>query len=179
MLIIIEGPDGSGKSTLAKTISEKFGFEYYKENLTYEQRLNPNYDGFKHYFELIEYMHLSNKNLVCDRLHLGEFVNPLIYKDGRDPLTLEQIEQVEFSIKNNSILIGAIADKNFIIDSLNFRGDDVAKKENIKYMSFLYLLIFELSTIKNKIFWDIYNDKNYIKIFTELEKKLKILNKTK
>jgi hypothetical protein len=177
MLIVIEGPDGCGKSTLAQKISENFDFKYYKEVLTYAERLDSNYNGYEHYFKLVEYMILSRENYVCDRLHLGEFVNPLIYKDGRDPLTLEQIEQIEFGIKSNSILISAIASEDFINDTLNNRGDDIAKKDNIKYMIFLYSFIFNLSTIENKINWDVSLDKNYIKIFTEIDKKIKILNR--
>lgn len=179
MLIIVEGPDGSGKTTLVKKISEKFNFEYYKEILTYDQRLDPNYNGFKYYFELLETLKFSDKNYVCDRLHLGDFVNPLIYKDGRDPLTIEEIEEIEFSIRESSILIGAIADVNFVKDSLSNRGDEIAVSQNIKYMNYLYRLGFNFSTIKNKILWDVSLDKNYIKIFTELEKKLKFLNKIK
>lgn len=179
MLIIIEGPDGSGKSTLAKNISEKYNFDYFKESLSYQERLKSDYDGYTHYFELLEYLRFSNKNIVCDRLHLGEFVNPLIYKDGRNPLTVEQINEIEFSILNESILINAIPSIDFINDSLKTRGDDVAKVDNIKYMIFLYSLIFNLSTIKNKIEWDVSKDKNYEKIFSEIDKKIKILNKIK
>ena len=177
MLIIVEGADGSGKTTLVKKISEKFNFEYYKESLTYHQRLSSDYNGYQHYFELLEMLKFSNKNYVCDRLHLGDFVNPLIYKDGRDPLTIDQIEQIEFSVKESAILIGAIADQNFIRDSLSIRGDDVAEPQNIKYMNYLYKLAFDFSTIKNKILWDVSLDKNYLKIFAELEKKIKFLNK--
>jgi adenylate kinase family enzyme len=179
MLIIIEGPDGSGKTTLTKKIIEKFNFQYYKENLTYHQRLLPDYNGYKHYFELLEMLRFSDKDYVCDRLHLGDFVNPLIYKDGRDPLTIEEIEQIEFGIRDNTILIGAIADQKFIRDSLSVRGDDVAQPQNIKYMNYLYKLAYDFSTIKNKILWDVSQDKNYLKIFSELEKKLKFLNKIK
>lgn len=177
MLIIVEGPDGSGKTTLVKKISEKFKFEYYKESLSYKERLSPSYDGYKHYFELLEMLRFSNKDYVCDRLHLGDFVNPIIYKDGRDPLTFEQINEIEFSITDEAILIGAIADPNFIRDSLSIRGDDVAEPQNIKYMNFLYKMAFDFSTIKNKFLWDVSQDKNYIKIFEELEKKLKFFNR--
>lgn len=170
MLIIIEGPDGCGKTTLAKKISQKYNFEYYKENLTYHQRLSSDYNGYKHYFELLEMLRLSGKNYVCDRLHLGDFVNPLIYKDGRDPLTVAQIKEIEMCIKDDSLLIASIADYKFVIESLSIRGDDIAEPKNIKYMSFLYKLAFDFSTIKNKILWDVSQDKNYIKIFEKLEK---------
>jgi adenylate kinase family enzyme len=177
MLIIIEGSDGCGKTSLVKKISEKYGIKPYKESLTYHERLLPKYDGYKHYFELLEMLRFSDQDHVCDRLHLGDFVNPLIYKDGRDPLTIEQIKEIEFSIKEHSILIGAIADPNFIRDSLSIRGDDVAEPKNIKYMNYLYKMAFDFSTIKNKILWDVSQDKNYIKIFTELEKFLKFFNR--
>lgn len=170
MLIIVEGPDGCGKTTLAKKISEKFNFEYYKESLSYNQRLSSDYNGYKHYFELLEMLRLSGKNYVCDRLHLGDFVNPLIYKDGREPLTINQIHEIELCIKEESILIGSIADYKFIVESLSIRGDDVAEPKNIKYMSYLYKLAFDFSTIKNKFLWDVSEDKNYIKIFEKIEK---------
>jgi hypothetical protein len=44
-------------------------------------------------------------------------------------------------------------------------------------MNYLYKMAFDFSTINNKILWDVSQDKNYIKIFTELEKFLKFFNR--
>jgi Cdc6-like AAA superfamily ATPase len=174
MIIIVEGTDGVGKTTLTKEIAKTFNFKYYKEDITYQQRLSSDYNGFEHYFKLLQSLYLSNENIICDRLHLGEFVNPLIYKDGRDPLTVKEISEIEFHIRDNAILIGCFTDIEFIKNSLIVRGDDIAKVENIKYMTFLYdLVINDISTIKNKILWDLQKDRYYDKIF----EKIKILLK--
>lgn len=169
MIIIVEGTDGTGKSTLCKKISQHYDIKYFKETLSYEERLSPEYDGFTHYFKLVNMIYHSKEKMVCDRLHLGEFVNPIIYKDGRKPLTIKEISEIEFPIQDESILISTTSNNNFIRNSLTSRGDDVAKIENIDYMKFLYEHVTELSTIKNKINWDPSEDINYKKIFEKLD----------
>ena len=169
MIIIVEGTDGTGKSTLCKKIAEQYNISYYKEKLSYEERLSSDYDGFTHYFKLVNMIYHSKEKMVCDRLHLGEFVNPIIYKDGRKPLTIKEISEIEFPIQDEAILISTTSSDNFIRNSLSVRGDDVAKVENIKYMKFLYEHVSQLSSIKNKINWDPLEDINYNKIFQKLD----------
>ena len=169
MMIIVEGPDGTGKTTLCKKIAEKYSIKYYKESLSYQERLSPDYDGYFHYFELVNMIYHSKEKMVCDRLHLGEFVNPLIYKDGRRPLTIKEINEIEFSVQDEAILISTTSNDDFIYNSLQNRGDDVAKTENVRYMKFLYDHITELSNIKNKIIWDPSEDIDYKKIFKKLD----------
>ena len=169
MIIIVEGTDGTGKSTLCKKIAKHYNITYYKEKLSYEERLSSDYDGFTHYFKLVNMIYHSREKIVCDRLHLGEFVNPIIYKDGRKPLTIKEISEIEFPIQDESILISTTSSDSFIRNSLSVRGDDVAKVENIRYMKFLYEHVTELSSIKNKILWDPLEDINYNKIFQKLD----------
>ena len=169
MIIIVEGTDGTGKSTLCKKIAEHNNITYYKEKLSYEERLSSDYDGFTHYFKLVNMIYHSKEKMVCDRLHLGEFVNPIVYKDGRKPLTIKEISEIEFPIQDESILISTTSSDSFIRNSLSVRGDDVAKIENIRYMKFLYEHVTELSSIKNKILWDPLEDINYNKIFQKLD----------
>ena len=54
MIIIVEGTDGVGKTTLTKEIAKTFNFKYYKEDITYQQRLSSDYNGFEHYFKLLQ-----------------------------------------------------------------------------------------------------------------------------
>lgn len=165
MVIIIEGCDATGKTSLAKHIEQKFSFLYYKEPLSYQERLSPSYNSFNHYFELADYLIKRHENFICDRLHLGDAVNPIVRKDGRTPLSLEQIKEIEFPFnENNCILILSSTSLNFIINGFKSRGEDVAQEKDIKYLQYLYNLFFNLSTIKNKYIFNVENDSDYSKI---------------
>jgi len=81
--IVIEGVDGTGKSTLAKLAVEKFGFEYRHLGVP-----EPGEDLFRTYLNhLIE---ARSKNIVFDRLHLGEVPYGNIMR-GKSLITWDEV----------------------------------------------------------------------------------------
>ena len=169
--IYIEGSDGNGKSSLVEWINKTFNYNIFKEQLLYRDRLNVNYNGYFYYKDLLNNL---PDNCVIDRLHIGEAVNPIIRKDGRNPLTLKQIHDIEKPIKNRTLLITCLTDEDVVANTFQTRGEDVAKIEDIKYLAYLYRHFHDLSSIENKIVFDYLKDKNYEKIKTEIESFLKI-----
>lgn len=168
--ILIESHDGAGKTSLAEYISKTFNLDIYKESLSYQDRLKPEYNGYTHYKKLVKTL---PKNIVIDRLHIGEAVNPIIRKDGRKPLTLEQIHDIETSIKERTLLITCLTDERVVENTFKTRGEDVAKAEDIKYLAYLYHHFHQLSSIKNKIVFNYLEDMSYQKIKKQIEDFLK------
>ena len=168
--ILIESHDGAGKSSLADFISKTFNLDIYKESLSYRDRLKADYDGYIHYKNLIKTL---PKNVVIDRLHIGEAVNPIIRKDGRKPLTIDQIHDIEDPIKNQTLMITCLVDEHTVANTFRTRGEDVAKIEDIQYLAYLYRHFHNLSSIKNKIIFNYLEDMNYIKIKKQIEDFLK------
>lgn len=159
--ILIEGADCNGKSSLVEYISKTFKFDIYKESLSYYDRLKPDYDGYIHYKKLVKTL---PKDVVVDRLHIGEAVNPIVRKDGRKPLTLDQIHDIERDIKRKTLLITCLTDEKVVEHTFKTRGEDVAKVEDIKYLAYLYRHFHDLSSIENKIVFNYLEDMDYVKI---------------
>lgn len=159
--ILIESHDGAGKTSLAEYISKTFDLDIYKESLSYQDRLKSDYDGYTHYKKLVKTL---PKNAVIDRLHIGEAVNPIIRKDGRKPLTLSQIHDIEREIKERTLLITCLTDEKTVENTFKTRGEDVAKVEDIKYLAYLYRHFHDLSSIENKIVFNYLEDMDYVKI---------------
>jgi thymidylate kinase len=164
--IICEGCDGNGKSSLVEWISKTYGYKLYKEQMMYKDRLASNYNGYFYYKDLVK--NLPN-NSVIDRFHIGEAVNPIIRKDGRNPLTMDQIISIEEEIKNQTFLITCITEEEVVKKTFETRGEDVAKIEDIKYLNYLYGHFHNLSSIKNKFIFDYMKDKNYDNIKTKID----------
>ena len=169
--IYIDSSDGSGKSSLADWISKTFDMPIFKEQLAYRDRLNDSYNGYLYYKDLLNNL---PDNCVIDRLHIGEAVNPIIRKDGRIPLTLKQIHDIEKPIKSRTLFITCFTDETVMANTFRTRGEDVAKTEDIKYLNYLYKHFHDLSSIENKIIFNYLEDKNYEKIKIQIESFLKI-----
>lgn len=156
--IIIEGCDGNGKSSLVEWISKTYDYKLYKEQMMYKDRLAVSYNGYFYYKDLVK--NLPNSSVI-DRFHIGEAVNPIVRKDGRNPLTLSQIHEIEKEIKNQTLLITCITDIEVVKKTFETRGEDVAKIEDIKYLNYLYGHFHQLSSIRDKVIFDYMQDKNY------------------
>ena len=142
MIILLEGPDCAGKTTLARHIEKKFGFSYFKESLSYQERLSFGYDSFVHYEDTIkqirDYIKNQKKYVVCDRFHLGEIVNPIIRKDGRRPLTHFEIKQLEKDfLRDSCLLISCLPPISFMKEKYATRGEDVASVYDIQYLLYM------------------------------------------
>jgi len=164
-IIIVEGPDCCGKSTLVEAIQkQEKGIQYFKEDLKYQDRLDPNYNGTEYYRKLAldlsrDFKHYS---LVIDRFHIGEFVNPIVRKDGRAPLDFRTFRQINdiLSFNHDVTLVTCLADDRFIRKAITERGEDIAEEKDFKYLKYLYELGAENSFIKKRI---IYNAAEYTK----------------
>lgn len=162
-LIICEGVDASGKSTLVEHLKKR-DYEYFKESLAYKDRLSPGYDGYLHYFQTVSNLSQTRNKFVCDRLYIGEAVNPIIRKDGRKPLTTKEIHEIEKPIIDSALLITTKPSTLFVETAFKVRGEDVAKIEDIPYLLYLYEHFHDLSSLKHKYIFNVEKDMNYKKI---------------
>jgi hypothetical protein len=95
-IIVIEGADGTGKTTLARAL-EKCGFEYRHQG-------PPAGDPFEVYTR--ELLSARGKDVVFDRLHVGELVYGPVMR-GRSLITVEQLRLLNrllFSLGGKVIL---------------------------------------------------------------------------
>jgi hypothetical protein len=161
MIILVEGPDCAGKSTLVKHLSAKFHFNEYKESLSYKDRLLPSYNGYDHYMSLTKTLLEDKKNYIIDRFHIGEVVNPIIRKDGRNPLSVSQMIDIEKKLGRETMIINCAPSEEFIKKAFKERGEEVAKEEDIKYLLHLYQLFFYVSSIPTKYEYSLEKDPNY------------------
>lgn len=146
-MIIIEGCDATGKSTLAKWLANELNFEYFK-------------DGF-HRLGVEYYINNSlNKstNIVSDRFHLGEYVYPVIKKDGRKPLELWEQWMIEnILLSKKSMLILCHTSVSNIYRNFDVRGEDFITKENIGPVCSLFIERYSASILPKITFdytWD-------------------------
>ena len=159
--IIVEGADLNGKSSIVDWINRTYNYQIYKEDMPYKSRLNADYNGYLYYKKLVE--NLPDQSVI-DRFHIGEAVNPIVRKDGRNPLTWDEIISIEKNIRNQTLLITCITDQETIKNNFLTRGEEIAKLEDFKYLNYLYAHFHELSSINNKVIFNYMNDKNYDKI---------------
>lgn len=150
MIIIIEGPNGVGKTTLCNTLLKEYNLKYIKLPIP----KNGVYDYIKWSIQL--------NNCLIDRFHLGEYVYPILMKDGRIPLTIWQQHLVEYILKlKNTILIYCNTDYNFKLFTFKTRGEDFVNESQIIEESNLFDITFN-NSILNKIKVDIIYEKNVL-----------------
>jgi thymidylate kinase len=143
-MIIIEGCDATGKTTLAKELAEKLNFDYFKDGF---HRL-----GVKYYLNTAK---AKDQNTICDRFHLGEYVYPIIKKDGRIPLTKAQQFLIEKELLiNKSVLIYCETSKDFIANKFDTRGEDFVVKNDINQIISLFRERVEISLLP-KFYFDV------------------------
>lgn len=130
-MIVIEGCDGTGKTTLAKNLASLLRLEYVHE-------LTPNgKDNFEYYLQRA--LELPRESVV-DRFHLGEYVYPLLKKDGRVPLESWQQHVIErVLLAKGTVLIHARpVDTQRIRDVVHERGDDYVTVDEVTEISALF-----------------------------------------
>lgn len=86
-IVVLEGPDGGGKTTLAQSLVKNHGYRY-----VHVTAPKPGEDVLNTYATLLYAAHKDGKDIVFDRLHLGEFVYGDIFRGsnslGREGLHL-------------------------------------------------------------------------------------------
>ncbi len=117
-MIIVEGANGTGKSTLSKILMKELGLRYHKEQLTRESVKKLTFEKYVHDANLLD------QDLLLDRFHLGQYVYPKVYKDGREPLSAVEQQTVERILMNRgAILIYCDASYDFIKRTYDTRGE--------------------------------------------------------
>ncbi|MDD5651146.1 MAG: AAA family ATPase [Candidatus Nanoarchaeia archaeon] len=137
MLIILEGPNGVGKTTLAKQLVKQYNLKYIKES-------KPN-GGAQYYLEKA----LEYDDAVVDRFHLGEYVYPMLKKDGRDALLLWQQHLIERILQiKGAILLYCNTSFDFKKNIFETRGEDYVNVNEIEKEENYFNICFERSILQ-------------------------------
>lgn len=161
MLIIFEGIDNVGKSTQIQLLRNYFA----KQDKVFITHHSSNYKGVssekhqeltkKEYSEIFKYCRFTD--IICDRLHGGEYVYGQIYRNYKNPEFVFELEKNEkINLLNNVFLIILIdKPKNAVKrdDGLSFSIDLNKKQKEID----LFKEFYKKSNIKNKLLIDINN----------------------
>lgn len=121
MIIHCSGMDCTGKSTICKKLSEllKCPIQHFDKPKDLD-------DGKKQYFDFQKNIN-SNKNIICDRYHDGEYIYAPLYR-GYEADYLHEFEN-ELR-KSPYLFVNTIASLNTIIERIKTRGEDFVKEEH-------------------------------------------------
>lgn len=172
MLIVFEGIDNVGKSTQIKNLKDYFAKKYGKVFINHH---SSNYSGIspeehqklasKEYLQIFKFSKFSD--IICDRLHGGEYVYGKIYRNYENPDYVFDLEVEEkMNLKNDSFLIVLIDEPENVIkrdDGLSFSTELDKKKIEIQR----FVEFFAKSKIKNKLLINISN-KDINQVFNEI-----------
>lgn len=122
MIIHTAGCDCSGKSTLVKGLSQKLNYP-----TKHFDKPNDLEDGKKQYFDFIN---SHNGDIVCDRLHDGEWIYAPLYR-GYEGNYLHEFER-ELIKKHNYLFVYVKAKLDTIIKRARNRGEDFVKEEHFQ-----------------------------------------------
>lgn len=131
-IINATGQDGVGKSTIVKGLSELTGWE----NIHFDKPRDMK-DGKQQYFSFADKMNNDiSKNIICDRLHEGEWVYAPLYR-GYKADYMREFER-EIIQKHNFLLVYVKASLNTIIERTRIRGEDFVKEEDFQTVRNLF-----------------------------------------
>lgn len=126
MILMISGCDGTGKTTIVKALSEKLGWE--TKHFDKPKDLE---DGKRQYFNFAKMMNEQpNKNIICDRLHDGEWVYAPLFR-GYKADYMREFER-EITSTHNILFVYVKASLDTIIDRTRKRGEDFVKEEQFQ-----------------------------------------------
>lgn len=151
-ILAVTGCDGVGKSTLVTELSKALGYETKHFDKPKDME-----DGKKQYFEFAKDMNNDpSKNIICDRLHEGEWVYAPLYRG----YTADYMREFEREIvkKHNYLQVYVKAELDTIIERTRKRGEDFVKEEHFKtvldyfdkYMNEMALPYIEIDTTNSK-----------------------------
>ena len=170
MLIIFEGIDNVGKSTQIRKLKNYFA----KKDKVFLNHCSSNYSGIspekhkeltsKEYLQVFKYSKFTD--IICDRLHGGEYVYSPIYRQYSGDFVFDLELQEKINLKNDAYLIILVDEAKNVIerDDGKSHSVDLKDKENEiqKFKEF-----FVKSKIKNKLLINIY-DKDIERVNKEI-----------
>lgn len=151
-IISSTGCDGVGKSTIVEALSKATGWD----NLHFNKPKDME-DGKQQYFNFAEKMNNDpSKEIICDRLHEGEWVYAPLYR-GYKADYMREFER-EIIKKHNFLLVYVKASLETIIERTRKRGEDFVKEEHFQtvldlfedYMNEQALPYIEIDTTNSK-----------------------------
>jgi thymidylate kinase len=128
MIVCVTGSDCVGKSTLVKLLSEVLGWEtiHFDKPKNYE-------DGKQQYFDFANKMNQNpGKNIICDRLHEGEWVYAPLYRGYKG----DYMQEFEKEVTKNQdyLLVHVKADLQTVLERARSRGEDFVKEEDFVHV---------------------------------------------
>jgi hypothetical protein len=146
-IIVLEGPDMAGKTTLARQLADTY------QNSEIKRQGPPSGDILETYLRPIEEWASSlrtneSEHLILDRWHMGELVyGPLLR--GESLLTERQADYIDMVLQTfGCTFVHLTAPLNVLKDRYDIRGDNLIKKDQLKFISADYELL-----LRNRSHW--------------------------
>lgn len=145
-LIIIEGPDRTGKSTLAERLRTRA-----EEEPEVWHRGAPTRHPLQEY--VLEMERFLPRRLVVDRWHVGQYVYPRLYPDGRVPLSREELLWIDlFLLSRGGYLVRAYDFHDAIAQRVAADPDSYLQAEDAQTCLRLFQEAWNLSLLPSKLF---------------------------
>lgn len=147
MLIILEGPDCAGKSTLADRLQAEIERTTKDDVLRLSSGPPDGHPLDEYVVPLLGYRPANGTHVICDRLHWGETVYPMILKrpSSLDAGIFAYIEA--FLMSRGAYVVSMNQPTDVLEQRMRERGDDLIKPDQLKAISEGFLAIEQLSTL--------------------------------
>lgn len=137
-MVIVEGCDATGKTHLVNSLKEALGWRTIKDSF--------NRNGIPSYLDFV--LQNPEHNIIADRFLYGEYVYPIVKRDGRPPLRREEQHLIErVLLMQPSVLIYCETHRDRIADTFDTRGEDFVTKADIDLILELFNERYELSLL--------------------------------
>lgn len=137
-MIIVEGCDATGKTHLVNSLKEALGWRTIKDSF--------NRNGVPSYLDFV--LKNPEHNIIADRFMYGEYVYPIVKRDGRPPLRREEQQLIErVLLTSPSVLIYCETNPDTIAHNFDTRGEDFVTKADIPLILELFNERYDLSLL--------------------------------